>query len=241
MAKKDKKIISHKKLLIRDGVLLGANVVGGITGLSLASNVLLTGLAGVTLALSGVWIALGIKAIKDIKNKKANLEIDNDKWLTHNKKYKLANAERKKEIKQEKSDFKVAKKEILNKKDTSKKEKTELIKEKKIEEKAHLKQIPKKSRYRHAKRLAILAAGLSGVLTLGCGIFFAKEFETASAYANEANQKQEQYLNTETVKNLGVGVALASIQVANTVVATLSARNIARKREDEIIEYEEVE
>jgi len=237
MAKKDKKTITHKKLLIRDGILLGANVAGGVTGLALASNILLTGLSVATLGLSTVWVFLGVKAIKAIKAKKENLVLDNDKYNVHKRKYKQALREQKKEIKNEKVAYKKKKKEIT-KTTSSKAEAKSMIKYAKIEEKGHLKSIPKKSKpYKIAKGFAIVSTILATAATILSGFFFVKEFESADAFANESNQNQNQFLDTENTINLGLSLGLAGIQVANTIVAVQGASNIARKREDDVIEH----
>ena len=59
----------------------------------------------------------------------------------------------------------------------------------------------------------------------------------SDAFANESNQNQNQFLDTENTINLGLSLGLAGIQVANTIVAVQGASNIARKREDDVIEH----
>lgn len=239
MAKSNKKLNQYQKHLIKDGVLLSANVAGGITGLALASNVLLTGLSLATLGLGGIWIFLGVKAVKAIRAKRNEVVLDSDKNKVHKAKYKSALRERKNEIKEEKTAFKAKKSEIIEN-SSSKTEARSKIKEAKIQEKGNLKAIPKKSKgYRIAKGFAITSAVLATAATLLSGVFFAKEFESAGAFANESNQNQAEFLDAENAKNLGVALGLAGIQVANTVVASLGASRLARKREDDVIEHVE--
>lgn len=240
MADKEKKTkkFTYKKALIRNSVMGGLCLVGGAVAIGLSTNFLFTLLGVVTLGLTSVWTVGIVKAIKAIKQKKQGYALDGDSRLVHSSKYKQATKERQIEIDRAKEEYARKKSKIKENADSELGQKREIRLAKKEEKKA-LKGIPKKSKgYKVATGFAVVAAGLTILATGACGFFFAKEFESAGAHANESNTNQDQYLQVENVKNLSLGITLAAVNVANTVFATSAAVRLARKREDDLIDYE---
>ncbi len=103
MAKSNKKLTKSQKLLIRDGILAGGNIVGGITGLALATSPFLAVIAGATLVAGGIWSFFSAKLTKKVICDKKNGVVE-----IQEPKIKMSFRERRSEKKEHKQAYKQA-------------------------------------------------------------------------------------------------------------------------------------